>query len=47
MVLLGEDAASDIYRTAQPEVEQITQEITTLSSVAPETGLAVLEEFDP
>ncbi|MGA7694431.1 MAG: flagellar motor switch protein FliG [Candidatus Sulfotelmatobacter sp.] len=47
MVLLGEDAASDIYRNLpQPEVEQITQEITTLSSVAPETGLAVLEEFD-
>jgi flagellar motor switch protein FliG len=47
MVLLGEDAASDIYRhLPQAEVEQITQEITTLSSVEPETGLAVLEEFD-
>jgi flagellar motor switch protein FliG len=30
MVLLGEDAASEIYRhLPQPEVEQITQEITT------------------
>jgi flagellar motor switch protein FliG len=47
MVLLGEDAASDIYRhLPQAEVEQITQEITTLNSVEPETGLAVLEEFD-
>ncbi|MFZ0814366.1 MAG: flagellar motor switch protein FliG, partial [Candidatus Sulfotelmatobacter sp.] len=47
MVLLGEDAASDIYRhLPQAEVEQITQEITTLSPVEPETGLAVLEEFD-
>jgi flagellar motor switch protein FliG len=47
MVLLGEDAASEIYRNLpQSEVEQITQEITTLSGVEPETGLAVLEEFD-
>lgn len=47
MVLLGEDAASDIYRhLPQAEVEQITQEITTLKAVEPETGLAVLEEFD-
>jgi flagellar motor switch protein FliG len=47
MVLLGEDAASDLYRhLPQAEVEQITQEITTLNAVAPEAGLAVLEEFD-
>jgi len=47
MVLLGEDAASDIYRhLPQAEVEQITQEITTLNSVEPGAGLAVLEEFD-
>jgi flagellar motor switch protein FliG len=47
MVLLGEDAASDIYRhLPQSEVEQITQEITTLNYVEPETGLAVMEEFD-
>jgi flagellar motor switch protein FliG len=47
MVLLGEDAASGIYRhLPQAEVEQITQEITTLTAVEPQTGLAVLEEFD-
>src|SRR5271167_792935 len=46
MVLLGEDAASDIYRhLPQGEVEQITQEISALDYVNPETGLAVLEEF--
>jgi flagellar motor switch protein FliG len=46
MVLLGEDAASDIYRhLPQAEVEQITQEISGLDYVNPETGLAVLEEF--
>jgi flagellar motor switch protein FliG len=47
MVLLGEDAASDIYRhLPQPEVEKITQEIATINQVEPEAGLAVLEEFD-
>jgi flagellar motor switch protein FliG len=47
MVLLGEDAASEIYRhLPQMEVEQITQEIATIQAVEPEMGLAVLEEFD-
>jgi flagellar motor switch protein FliG len=47
MVLLGEDAAGEIYRhLPQKEVELITQEITTISQVEPEAGLAVLEEFD-
>jgi flagellar motor switch protein FliG len=47
MVLLGEDAAGEVYRhLSQKEVEQITQEITTISQVEPEAGLAVLEEFD-
>ncbi len=47
MVLLGEDAASEIYRhLPQEEVEQITQEIATISQVEPQAGLAVLEEFD-
>jgi len=47
MVTLGEDAASEIYKyLPQAEVEQITQEITTISYVEPEAGLAVLEEFD-
>jgi flagellar motor switch protein FliG len=44
MVTLGEDAASEIYKyLPQAEVEQITQEITTISYVEPEAGLAVLE----
>ncbi|MGA2414036.1 MAG: flagellar motor switch protein FliG [Candidatus Sulfotelmatobacter sp.] len=47
MVLLGEDAAGEVYRhLSQKEVEQITAEITTISQVEPEAGLAVLEEFD-
>jgi flagellar motor switch protein FliG len=46
MVLLGEDAASEIYRhLPQLEVEHITQEIAGLDYVNPETGLEVLEEF--
>jgi flagellar motor switch protein FliG len=46
MVLLGEDAASQIYRHLPPtEVEQVTQEITALDCVNPETALVVLEEF--
>jgi flagellar motor switch protein FliG len=46
MVLLGEDAASEIYRhLPQGEVERITQEISALDHVNPEAGLAVLEEF--
>jgi flagellar motor switch protein FliG len=47
LVLLGEDAASQIYRHLSPaEVEQITQEIATLNSVDPDTALAILEEFE-
>jgi flagellar motor switch protein FliG len=46
LVLLGEDAASSIYRhLPQPEVERITQEIAALEPVNPETALGVLEEF--
>jgi flagellar motor switch protein FliG len=47
MVILGEDAASEVYRfLPQGEVEKITQEIATISEVEPAAGLAVLEEFD-
>ena len=47
LVMLGEDAASQIYRHLPgPEVEQITQEIARLSSVDAATALAVLEEFE-
>lgn len=46
LVLLGEDAASEIYRhLPQSEVEQITQEIAAIDSVNPEIALVVLEEF--
>lgn len=46
MVVLGEEAASEIYRRLPPaDVEQISKEITELDSVTAETGYAVLEEF--
>jgi flagellar motor switch protein FliG len=47
MVILGEDAASGIYRHLPPdEVEQITREIARLRTIDAETMLAVLEEFE-
>ncbi len=47
LVMLGEDAASQIYRRLPPaEVEQVTREIAALSSVDPATALVVLEEFE-
>lgn len=46
MVLLGEEAASGIYRHLAPdEVEKITQEIAELQRITPESALEVLEEF--
>ncbi len=46
LVLLGEDAASGVYRhLPQTEVEKITQEIAALDYVDPGTALLVLEEF--
>lgn len=47
MVILGEDAASQIYRyLQQKEVEQVTREIAELRYVDPEIALEVLEEFE-
>ena len=47
LVVLGEDAASQIYRhLSQNEVEQVTQEIAGMKQVTAETVLTVLEEFD-
>jgi flagellar motor switch protein FliG len=47
LVILGEDAASQIYRNLPPaDVEQITREIAALSAVDAETALATLEEFE-
>ncbi len=47
LVMLGEEAASLIYRQLPPEeVEQVTKEIAGLGYVDSETALGVLEEFD-
>lgn len=47
MVMLGEDAASQIYRHLPPgDVEQITREIASLPAVDSSTALSVLEEFE-
>jgi flagellar motor switch protein FliG len=47
LVILGEDAASVIYRHLPPaQVERVSQEIAALSAVDAETALAVLEEFE-
>lgn len=47
LVILGEDAASQIYRHLPPaEVEQISEGIASLRSVDAETSLKVLEEFE-
>jgi flagellar motor switch protein FliG len=46
MVMLGEEAASEIYRHLPPaDVEHVTKEISVLEKVDPETSLTVLEEF--
>jgi len=47
LVILGEDAASQIYRHLPPaEVEQVTHAIAALQSVDADAALAVLEEFE-
>jgi len=47
LVILGEDAASQIYRRLPPaEVERISQGIAGLNTVDAETALGVLEEFE-
>ncbi len=47
LVILGEDAASQIYRHLPPaEVERVTHEIAALHAVDADTALAVLEEFE-
>jgi flagellar motor switch protein FliG len=47
MVILGEDAASQIYRHLSPaQVEQISQGIAGMNTVDAETALSVLEEFE-
>ena len=47
MVLLGEEAASQIYRNLPPdEVEEITRQIAGLRRVDPQVAQAVLDDFD-
>jgi flagellar motor switch protein FliG len=47
LVILGEDAASQIYRHLPPDaVEQVSREVASLKHVDAATSLAVLEEFE-
>jgi len=47
LVILGEEAASQVYRNLPPEdVELLTREIAALTAVDGETVLSVLEEFE-
>lgn len=46
MVLLGDDAASEIYKhLSKEEVQKLTEEITELPAIAPEMAAAILEEY--
>ena len=46
MVLLGEEAASHIYRNLpELDVQRLTRRIAELEHFKPESGLAVLEEY--
>src|SRR5580658_2606101 len=46
MVLLGEEAASHIYRNLpESDVERLTRRIAELEQVKPETAISVLEEY--
>jgi len=46
MVLLGEEAASNIYRNlSEADVQRLTQRIAELEHVRPEAALSVLEEY--
>lgn len=46
MVLLGDEAASEIYRyLSKDEVQKLTEEITELPAISPEVAAAILEEY--
>jgi flagellar motor switch protein FliG len=46
MVLLGEEAASNIYRNlSEADVQRLTQRIAELERVKPDAALSVLEEY--
>ncbi len=47
LVILGEDAASEIYRHLSPaDVERVSEGIATLKAVDADTALRVLEDFE-
>jgi len=47
MVMLGEDAASEIYRRLLPEeVERVSGEIAGMGNIDADTAVSVLEEFE-
>ena len=46
MVLLGDEAAVQIYRNLNPEeVRRLTQEITEVETISPQEAVQVLEEY--
>lgn len=46
MVLLGDEAAAEIYRyLSKDEVQKLTEEITELPAINPEVAAAILEEY--
>ena len=46
LVLLGDDAASSVYRNLpQEEVQRLTQEITELDYISPQTAAQILQEY--
>jgi flagellar motor switch protein FliG len=46
LVLMGDEAASEIYRRLNPlEVQRLTQEIAELGYISPETAARVLQEY--
>ena len=46
MVLLGDEAAVEIYRNLSPEdVRRLTQEIAEVETISPDEALQVLEEY--
>src|SRR3569832_1147141 len=46
MVVLGEDAATTVYKNLEPaEVEAITEELAVMDRISPELALELLEEY--
>src|SRR5208283_5617868 len=46
LVLLGDEAASLVYRNmAQEDLQMLTEEISELEYISPETGAQILQEY--